>query len=91
MNQVAVEILGYVAACCSTFAMLPQALHIHRTGEVEQLSLRAFSMASAGAVLWLAYGLLIGNMVVILANVVAVFIVGYIFLQKLRSVIKKRG
>lgn len=79
-----VEILGYIAACFSTFAMLPQAIHIYQTGEVEQLSLRAFTMATTGAILWLAYGLMLKNNVIIWANLLGIVIVGYIFIKKLR-------
>lgn len=81
-NITVVDILGYIAACFSTFAMLPQAIHIYKTNEVEQLSLRTFTMATIGAVLWLVYGLLINNMVVILANAIGILIVGYIFTKK---------
>ncbi|GIV53639.1 MAG: membrane protein [Candidatus Kapaibacterium sp.] len=73
-----IDLLGYIAALFSTFAMLPQALRVWRTGDVEQLSLHAFSMATIGAVLWLLYGLAIGNSVIIAANVVGLVIVGYI-------------
>ncbi|MCX7946327.1 MAG: SemiSWEET family transporter, partial [Hydrogenophilus sp.] len=73
-----IDLLGYIAATFSTFAMLPQAVHVWRTGQVEQLSLRAFGMATIGAVLWLIYGIAIGNGVIIAANGVGLFIVGSI-------------
>ncbi len=77
-----IDVLGYIAAIFSTFAMLPQAWHVWRTGQVEQLSLYAFGMATIGAVLWLAYGLALSNSVIIAANTVGLFIVGYIALRK---------
>lgn len=77
-----IDVLGYIAATFSTFAMLPQAVQVWRTGRVEQLSLRAFGMATIGAVLWLIYGLAIGNTVIIAANLIGLFIVGYITLRK---------
>jgi MtN3 and saliva related transmembrane protein len=77
-----IDVLGYIAATISTFAMLPQALHVWRTGQVEQLSLRAFGMASLGAMLWLIYGIAIGNRVIVAANAVGLFIVGYIAFKK---------
>ncbi|KXB97791.1 MAG: hypothetical protein AA908_05150 [Chlorobi bacterium NICIL-2] len=78
-----IDILGYIAATFSTFAMLPQALHVWRTGRVEHLSLRAFGMATIGAILWLIYGIAIANSVIIAANLIGLFIVGYITLRKL--------
>lgn len=77
-----IDVLGYIAATFSTFAMLPQAVQVWRTGQVEQLSLRAFGMATIGAVLWLIYGFAIGNTVIIAANLIGLFIVGYITLRK---------
>lgn len=79
-----IDLLGYIAATFSTFAMLPQALHVWRTGRVEHLSLRAFGMATVGAILWLIYGITIANSVIIAANLIGLFIVGYITLRKLQ-------
>lgn len=76
------EIVGYIAALFSTLAMLPQALQVWRTGKVEQLSLAAFSMATLGALLWIAYGLLTKTTVIVVANVVGGVIVGSIALKK---------
>lgn len=77
------DILGYAAAFLTTFAMLPQALHVYRTQQVEQLSARTFGMATVGAVLWIAYGLIIDNTVIFLANAVGLCLVGYIFTKKM--------
>jgi len=79
-----IDVLGYIAATFSTFAMLPQAIHVWRTGHVEHLSLRAFGMATIGAILWLVYGIAIANGVIIAANLIGLLIVGYITLRKLR-------
>jgi MtN3 and saliva related transmembrane protein len=85
-----IDLLGYIAATFSTFAMLPQAVHVWRTGQVEQLSLYAFGMATIGAVLWLGYGLAIGNSVIIAANTVGLFIVGYIAVRKVKWLLVQR-
>ena len=82
MNNITLQVIGYIAASFSTFAMLPQALHVYKTNEVERLSLRTFTMATIGAVLWLVYGILKNDMVIILANAFGVVIVGYIFTKK---------
>ena len=79
------EIIGYIAACFTTFAMLPQALHVYRTGEVEQLSLRTFAMATFGSAIWIVYGMLISNLVLILANLIGFCIVGYICWKKYKG------
>jgi MtN3 and saliva related transmembrane protein len=79
------DILGYTAAFLTTFAMLPQALHVYRTQEVEQLSARTFGMATFGSVLWIAYGIVISNTVILLANLIGLCLVGYILWKKVRG------
>ncbi len=86
-----IEAIGYVAAFFTTFAMLPQAWYVYKTGEVAQLSLRTFMMATIGSVIWIVYGLLISNVVIIYANVVGFCLVGYISSKKLRSLRSDRS
>lgn len=67
----AVEILGLVAACFTTFGFLPQMRKTWRTKDVTSLSLPMYSVICTGTALWLIYGLLINSTAVILANIVA--------------------
>lgn len=53
-----VEVLGLAAGIVSTSAALPQLVKIIRTRRAADVSLAMFVIALAGAVMWLAYGLL---------------------------------
>ena len=78
-----VDLLGFVAACCTTVAFLPQALQVHRTRRTQDLSLGMFSLFTTGVALWLAYGLLIGSAPVWIANACTLVLAGYILYMKL--------
>jgi len=62
------EIVGYAAATMTTLAYAPQLVRVLRTREVAAISAAMYAVMSAGVALWLAYGLLIGSMPVIVAN-----------------------
>ena len=56
--MIIISLIGYTAAFCSTFALLPQVIKVWKTKETDQLSAGTFTMMFAGAILWLLYGLL---------------------------------
>lgn len=80
----ALEILGFVAAILTTLCWLPQTVKTIRTKETRSLSLLAQSALTVGVVLWLAYGLLIGNAPIILSNAISLVLVTTILAMKLR-------
>jgi MtN3 and saliva related transmembrane protein len=89
MNHDIITVTGLCAAFCSTFAMLPQALRIWRTGQVEQLSGGTFSLMFGGATLWLVYGIMKSDFIIIAANITGLIFIVYISVMKLRSILKK--
>jgi MtN3 and saliva related transmembrane protein len=80
----AVTWIGLLAACCTTLAYAPQALKAWRTRSTADISLGMFALMVAGIVLWLVYGLLIGDLPLILANLVTLLLAGTILVLKLR-------
>ena len=64
------EILGLIAACLTTMAFFPQAVHSWRTRDVSGVSLTMYGTFTFGVVLWLIYGILIESLPVILSNLV---------------------
>ena len=80
-----ISIIGTIAAILTTSAMMPQAWKIFKTNEVTQLSLRTFTMATIGTFLWLIYGVLILDTIIIWANAIGVFVNGYIWIKKIQS------
>ncbi|WP_246728372.1 SemiSWEET transporter [Microvirga terricola] len=80
----ALEILGFVAAVLTTLCWLPQALRTLRTKDTKSLSLVTQSSLTLGVGLWLIYGILLGNLPLILANAVTFVLVVLILAMKLR-------
>lgn len=62
--------LGLVAAACTTVAFLPQVIKNWRTRSAGDLSFGTFELFTFGVALWLMYGLLIGNVPIIVSNVI---------------------
>lgn len=62
--------LGLAAAACTTVAFLPQVIKNWRTRSAGDLSFGTFGLFTFGVALWLMYGLLIGNVPIIVSNVI---------------------
>lgn len=85
------EIIGLVAALLTTLSFVPQAIHIVRTGQTEGISLAMYAMFTLGVAIWLAYGLLIGSLPVILSNMVTLGLALVIVTLKARAVLQSRS
>ncbi|MCU0430407.1 MAG: SemiSWEET transporter [Cytophagaceae bacterium] len=79
------EILGYIAATCTTVAFLPQVLLIYKTRNTESISLLMFVIFTFGLALWGVYGILIHSVPVMVANGITILLAGYILIMKIRS------
>jgi len=64
------EIIGFIAAVCTTFAFLPQVIKVWKTKQTKDLSLRMYTIMFIGICLWFVYGLIINSLSIILANIV---------------------
>jgi MtN3 and saliva related transmembrane protein len=77
--------IGTAAAFCTTVSYLPQLRKCWRTGETGDLSLRMLLLLAAGLALWLVYGTLRGDAVIIIANGISLVLLGGIIYFKIRS------
>jgi len=84
-GQFWVEVIGIAAALLTTTSFLPQALRIWRSRSARDVSLTMYLMMFAGQILWLAYGLVIGSVSLVLANAAGLMLVGSVLLLKLRD------
>lgn len=84
------EMVGYAAACCTTFAFVPQAIKCLRTRDTEAISLSMYSIFTLGVGLWLAYGILLDNYVIITANVITGLFAATILSLKIRNDVFKK-
>jgi MtN3 and saliva related transmembrane protein len=84
VNPVLIEVIGIIAALCTTLCWLPQTIRVIRLRDTSSLSLATFSIFVIGIVLWLAYGIMIMSWPLILANVFTLALNGTILALKLR-------
>lgn len=80
-----VTAIGLLAACCTTWAFLPQVLLTIRTRDTRGLSLPMYVIFTTGVVLWLVYGLLLRDLPLVLANAVTAALAGTVLILKLRN------
>jgi MtN3 and saliva related transmembrane protein len=80
----ALTILGLAAGFCTTLAFLPQVLKTWRTRSTADISLGMFLVMVLGIILWLIYGALLGDLPLIAANSVTLFLAGAILALKIK-------
>ena len=76
--------IGSIAAILTTFAFLPQVVRVVKTKDVRGTFGRKYVMQVIGIALWLAHGLHIGDLPLILANSVSFLLSGIILIYKLK-------
>ena len=86
-----VTLIGLLAAFCTTISYIPQIRKIWHTGDTEDISLKMFLILSAGIALWIVYGVMQGDAVIILANSVSLAFLAAILFFKLRNLARGRG
>ena len=79
------EIIGLIAAVCTTFAFIPQVIKVWKTKQTMDLSLRMYSIMFIGILLWLVFGIRIDSLSIILANVVTAILVGTILVYIIKG------
>ena len=79
------EIIGLIAAVCTTFAFVPQVIKVWKTKQTKDLSLRMYSIMFLGILLWLVYGILIDSLSIKLANLVTATLVGTILVYIIKG------
>jgi MtN3 and saliva related transmembrane protein len=77
--------VGGMAAFCTTISYLPQLKKCWQTGHAGDLSLTMFMVLSAGVALWIAYGFLKSDFVIVFANAVSLALLFGILSFKLRA------
>jgi MtN3 and saliva related transmembrane protein len=78
------EWLGYAAAALTTGSFIPQAVMTIRTRDTRGISRGMYIIFVSGVALWLAYGIYIDSLPMILANTVTLGLAGTVLALKLR-------
>ena len=80
----AIDLIGASGAVLTTLCWLPQAFKVIREKETRALSLPATGAFTCGVVVWLIYGLAIGDWPLIGSNAVTLMLMVPILTMKLR-------
>ena len=78
-------LIGLLAAFCTTASYYPQLKKCWATGSAGDLSSKTFITLSAGVGLWVVYGFLKNDFVIIIANAVSLALLMGILYFKLRD------
>lgn len=73
MSDLAISIIGWVAASCTTISTIPQAVEVIRSRKTEGISLLMYILFVAGIGGWIAYGFLKQDPVLYSSNIVTFF------------------
>lgn len=65
-----VDVIGYSAGAITSLTFLPQVVKTWREKSARDISLLMFLIAAINEVLWIAYGVMLDNWVIILTNAV---------------------
>jgi MtN3 and saliva related transmembrane protein len=80
----AIHWIGGIAAVLTTICWLPQAVRVVRYKDTHAISLATNLIFATGILLWLVYGIAIGNWPLIAANAVSMMFTLVIIAMKLR-------
>ena len=78
------EWLGYTAAALTSASFIPQAVMTIRSRDTRGISRGMYIIFTVGVAFWLAYGIAIDSLPMILANVVTLGLAGTVLVLKLR-------
>jgi MtN3 and saliva related transmembrane protein len=78
-------LVGFLAASCTALANLPQVIKAWKTHSTGDLSLKMILLLGAGLALWVVYGMMRGDMVIILANLLSLALVANLLVFKLKE------
>ncbi len=77
------DMIGYIAACMTTSAFIPQAWMTWKRKHAEGVSLGMYVILVSGIILWLAYGVLLHAWPIIIANAITLMLALFILTMKI--------
>jgi MtN3 and saliva related transmembrane protein len=84
------HLIGYFAGILTTVSFIPQLLLTLKTRNTMSLSLGMYSAFTLGVTLWLAYGVLLNDYALIIANTLTLTMAFTILLIKILNIVKNR-
>lgn len=83
-------VLGYAAAFLSTVSFAPQAWKIIRSGKTQDISLGMYLLTVVAFALWLAFGILKHEWLLVLSNGICLALSGFILVMKILPTSKRK-
>lgn len=80
----ATALIGFLAACCSTAAFIPQVIKTWRTRSAVDISLAMFAAVLSGSILWMLYAWLQQDLPVFGTNATILVLASAMLYLKLR-------
>ena len=78
------DFFGYAAGFTTALMFLPQVIKTWKDKSAADLSLMMFLIAAGNELLWIVYGILLDNIIIILTNLVVLSMSSLMILLKLR-------
>lgn len=88
--EVAVTIVGYAAALCMILGYLPQAIYTIRTRDTDGIAMTTFLLLGAGSVLFVAQGIMLDNIPLVITNSITTVSSAIVFGIKVHNDRKKK-
>lgn len=76
--------VGYIAGTLTTISFLPQVIRTWELRSTRDFSFAMLILFGLGMLLWTVYGIWIGSLPIILANVITFFLVTFLVAMKVR-------
>jgi MtN3 and saliva related transmembrane protein len=78
------EILGLVAGLFTTFAVVPQIMRVYKLKSAREISVIFTATLLTGVLIWLAYGIILGLLPLIIWNAIGAVLNSWLLLAKFR-------
>ena len=79
------DIIGYIASICMVFGYLPQTIHTIRTRKTDDIAMGTFLLMGIGGFFFGLQGFLLGNIPLLLANLITFTLSAIIFGIKMHN------
>jgi MtN3 and saliva related transmembrane protein len=77
------DVMGYIAAVCTTISFVPQAIKCIRTRDTKNISLWMYILFVFGTACWAAYGIYSQSLQVTIANIITFILASIILVMKI--------
>jgi MtN3 and saliva related transmembrane protein len=88
--ETAIQAMGVLAACLTSLSYLPQVRKARSPGSTDDLSLKMLVALASGLILWIVYGTLKADWVIVLANVIGAALALTLIRFKIRDMRRAR-